>query len=158
MHEGKVLLARQHVAEGQDFWVVPGGGLKRDEGMLDCARREMAEETGLEIEPLRLLYVGDFFKGDKHVVDTFWLGKIIGGELRRREEEVDSLQFIEVERLKEMKPRPPALAELLRNDIREGFRSPVAYLGKYFKDDSWNREPKGVAEAADGSGSGAFGG
>ena len=134
MHEGKVLLARQHVAEGQDFWIVPGGGLKKGEGLLDCARREMAEETGLQIEPIQLLYIGDFFKGDKHVVDTFWLAKVVGGELRRREDEVDNLHFFEVHSLKEIEIRPRALAEILPHDSDEGFRSRASYLGKYCKD------------------------
>ncbi len=133
VHEGKVLLAKQHVSQGQDFWIIPGGGLKEDEGLLDCARREIAEETGLQIEPVRLLYVGDFFKGDRHVVDTFWLGRLIGGELRRRVDEIDSLQFFEIERLKEIEIRPPEIAELVIEGLADGFRAPVRYIGKYSK-------------------------
>ena len=135
VHDRKVLLARQHVAQGQDFWIVPGGGLKKGEGLLDCARREMVEETGLEIEPMQLLYVGDFFKGDRHVVDTFWLGKIIGGELRRREDEIDNLQFFEISRLNEIEIRPSPLAGRVLSDFQEGFRSAAFYLGKYSKGD-----------------------
>jgi len=135
VHEGRVLLVKQHTSQGQDFWIVPGGGLKPDEGMLDCARREIAEETGLEVEPVRLLYIGDFFKGDKHIVDTFWLGKVVGGELKRRVEEIDTLRFFEIERLREIAIRPPGIAELLLKDSREGFRSPVAYVGKYWKEE-----------------------
>jgi len=134
MQEGKVLLVRQHLSQGQEFWIVPGGGLKKNEGLLDCARREIAEETGLEIEPVRLLYVGDFFNGERHVVDTFWLGKVVGGELKRRAEEIDSLQFFEIERLSEVPVRPPAMAERLIKDLREGFGSETVYLGKYFRD------------------------
>ncbi len=134
VQEGKVLLVRQHVSEGQEFWIVPGGGLKKNEGLLDCARREIAEETGLEIEPVRLLYVGDFFKGERHVVDTFWLGKVVGGELKRRAEEIDSLEFFEIERLGELTIKPRAMAEQLLIDLREGFGSETVYLGKYFRD------------------------
>jgi len=133
VHEGKVLLAKQHVAQGQDFWIVPGGGLKEDEGLMDCARREIMEETGLQIEPIRLLYVGDFFKGDKHVVDTFWLARLIGGELRRRVDEIDSLQFFEIDGIREIEIRPTEVAEFLVKDLADGFSSPVRYIGKYFK-------------------------
>jgi len=145
VHEGKVLLARQHVAQGQDFWIVPGGGLKKGEGLLECARREIAEETGLEIEPVQLLYVGDFFKGERHVVDTFWLGRVVGGELTRRKEEVDDLQFFEIDRLKEIEIRPGVLSKRLMADFREGFRSPAMYLGKYCKDELPAEESKGTA-------------
>lgn len=134
VQEGKVLLARQHLSQGQDFWIVPGGGLKKREGLLDCARREMAEETGFEIEPVRLLYLGDFFKGERHVVDTFWLGRIVGGELKRREDEIDSLRFFDLEQLSQLDLRPAAMAEGLVADVRDEFRSETAYLGKYFRD------------------------
>lgn len=131
VQKGKVLLSKQHASEGRDFWVLPGGGLKEDEGLLDCVRREMAEETGLEVEPIRLLYLGDFFKGEKHVVDMFFLGRLLGGELKRREDEIDSLKFFEIESLKEVPVRPPAIAERLVRDFHEGFRGEPIYLGKY---------------------------
>jgi ADP-ribose pyrophosphatase YjhB (NUDIX family) len=155
IHEGKVLLARQHLSDGQDFWIVPGGGLKKDEGLMDCARREIAEETGLEIEPLRLLYVGDFFKADRHVVDTFWLGRIVGGELRRREDEIDNLRFFEVQRLSQLDVKPPALAERLASDVRCGFSSETVYLGKYFRSPGQvaaDREEPPTGERRTGSG------
>jgi 8-oxo-dGTP diphosphatase len=136
LHDGKVLLAKQHVSQGQDFWIVPGGGLKKDEGLLDCARREIAEETGLAIEPIRLLYIGDFFKADQHVVDTFWLAKVVGGELRRRAGEIDSLRFFDVERLGSVAIKPPAMAERFLIDFQQGFGSETVYLGKYYR----NRE------------------
>ena len=144
VHEGKVLLARQHVSRGQDFWIVPGGGLKKGEGLLDCARREIAEETGLQIEPIRLLCVGDFFKGDRHVVEMFFLGRMVGGELRRRAEEIDDLQFFEVESLEEIAIGPHAVAELLVKGLRDGFGSVAMYLGKYRKDGPPNQEGNGA--------------
>jgi len=142
VRDGMVLLARQHVSDGRDFWIVPGGGLKRDEGLLECARREMAEETGLEVEPVRLLYVGDFFKGEKHVVDMFFLGKLVGGELKRREDEIDNLQFFEIERLKQIAIKPPALMEELITGLQEGFGPATVYIGRYFAEHRSVTEPK----------------
>jgi ADP-ribose pyrophosphatase YjhB (NUDIX family) len=134
IREGKVLLARQHVPQGQSFWIIPGGRMKRKEGLFDCARREIAEETGLQIEPIRLLYIGDFFKGDQHVVDTFWLGEISGGELRKRGGEIDDLEFFDVPRLAGLPVQPTSMAEYLIRDLEHGFPSPTAYLGKYRKE------------------------
>jgi ADP-ribose pyrophosphatase YjhB (NUDIX family) len=53
---GDVLLLRH--SYGPDVWALPGGGLKPGEDPADCARREIAEELGIELanlQPLRVL-------------------------------------------------------------------------------------------------------
>ena len=45
--DGSVLLARH---EGVDMWVLPGGGVDRDEQFREAARREVHEEVGVEVD------------------------------------------------------------------------------------------------------------
>jgi ADP-ribose pyrophosphatase YjhB (NUDIX family) len=52
---GRVLLGRRAFDPGAGKWDLPGGFLHEDEHPLDALRREIHEETGLEIEPLRFL-------------------------------------------------------------------------------------------------------
>jgi 8-oxo-dGTP pyrophosphatase MutT (NUDIX family) len=52
--QGRVLLGR-HVETGR--WVIPGGAVEPDEEPADAAVREAWEETGLHVEPTRLLGV-----------------------------------------------------------------------------------------------------
>lgn len=52
VHEGQVLLVRQH---GRAHWVLPGGGAGRGETLSQAAAREAREETGCIVEPQRLL-------------------------------------------------------------------------------------------------------
>jgi 8-oxo-dGTP diphosphatase len=48
--EDRVLLARRSNDPGAGLWDLPGGFLNEDELPLDALRREVREETGLELE------------------------------------------------------------------------------------------------------------
>lgn len=51
---GEVLLVR-HSYHARDVWMLPGGGLDREESPLDTARRELVEETGCLLDHARHL-------------------------------------------------------------------------------------------------------
>jgi ADP-ribose pyrophosphatase YjhB (NUDIX family) len=53
--DGRVLLGRRALDPGKGLWDLPGGFLHEDEHPLDGLRREVNEETGLELEPLEFL-------------------------------------------------------------------------------------------------------
>lgn len=52
---GRVLLGRRANDPAAGFWDLPGGFLHEDELPLDALRREIREETALEIEPQAFL-------------------------------------------------------------------------------------------------------
>jgi ADP-ribose pyrophosphatase YjhB (NUDIX family) len=49
--DGRLLLARRAVEPGRGRWDIPGGFLQEGEHPHDGVRRELREETGLEVEP-----------------------------------------------------------------------------------------------------------
>jgi len=50
LHDGKALLMHRNKEPNFGLWTAPGGKVELGESPHDTARREMAEETGLEIE------------------------------------------------------------------------------------------------------------
>lgn len=72
--DGKFIMGQRLGSHGANTWSIPGGHLEYGESWEECAKREVLEETGLEIESVRLLAVtNDLFENDgKHYV-TLWV-------------------------------------------------------------------------------------
>jgi len=54
-NNGKYLLVREILESGIDKWIVPGGKVEFGESLEDAARRELQEETGLNINNLEFM-------------------------------------------------------------------------------------------------------
>ena len=61
-------------AHGANTWSIPGGHREYGESWEECAKREVLEETGLEITNVRLLTVtNDLFENDQKHYITLWV-------------------------------------------------------------------------------------
>jgi 8-oxo-dGTP diphosphatase len=87
LRERRVLLGLRRGAHGQGSWALPGGHLEYAESVEACARREVAEETGIELGRLRAgPYSSDLFEAErKHYVTLFVLADWLRGEAELRE-------------------------------------------------------------------------
>lgn len=54
---GDVLLIKRDKAPAQGLWSVPGGKLEAGEALTACCRREIREETGLDVNVLSVIAV-----------------------------------------------------------------------------------------------------
>jgi len=74
-----------------DWWNLPGGGMEAGETVDEALRREVWEETGLEVEVEQL--VGVYSKPQKQEVVLTFHCRVIGGELHATEETRESRYF-----------------------------------------------------------------
>ena len=90
VRDARVLLVNHREPGCYDFWVPPGGSLEGSESILECARRETFEETGLEVELERILYIQELWEPEYHFCKFFILCKAFSGNLvlaNRQQEE-----------------------------------------------------------------------
>jgi ADP-ribose pyrophosphatase YjhB (NUDIX family) len=82
-HDGRLLLARRARNPSIGLWDLPGGFLEEDEHPLDALRRELREETGLEIEPDGFVgvWVEPGYEG-RTVLCLTWDARVVAGEAR----------------------------------------------------------------------------
>jgi 8-oxo-dGTP diphosphatase len=99
--DGQRILLVRHRTPGteRDWWIPPGGGLApKDTGVLDTARREIFEETGLTATVSRIGYVNEWRQASTgvHHVEFFVPVDRFTGEpsLEHIRKDEDEAQFI----------------------------------------------------------------
>lgn len=77
----EILLGLRLAGHGAGSWQFPGGHLEFGEAIEACARREVLEETGLELGAVRRgPYTNDIFRAEqRHYITLFALADYIGG-------------------------------------------------------------------------------
>jgi 8-oxo-dGTP diphosphatase len=79
--EGAVLLGRRSGSFGAGKWCLPQGYVEFDDDFLTAARREVKEETGLEVEILSILsVVSNFLSPRLHTLAIILLARVVNGE------------------------------------------------------------------------------
>ena len=74
-----LLLSCTHPESGEPFWLTPGGGLEPGESPEEAARRELAEEVGVDAElgPLIWLRRGSFrWNGEVELFERYYLVRV----------------------------------------------------------------------------------
>jgi 8-oxo-dGTP diphosphatase len=77
---GRVLLARRAIEPERGKWDLPGGFLESGEHPLDGLRRELREETGLDVEPTQFVGVWMDVYGDsgQSTLNLYWVCRANG--------------------------------------------------------------------------------
>ncbi len=128
IEEGRLLLVRMVYLE-TEYVVLPGGQQEQGETLTDCARREAMEETGLNVELDRMLYLSERVPKTSpgfHLVNACFLARRIGGELKTGpvvESDVKVITDIFFEPLEKACRRLSSLGTHLRRDAAAGFPS-----------------------------------
>lgn len=126
---GELLLVRTHARP--DTWEMPGGRVEAGESLDVAVRREVAEETGMAVEPVGV--TGVYGNLDLDLLVVVFAARLVGGRLRPQLDEIHEAAFVAMEpdRLTRLVGRPHVLSRIL--DAAHN-RHPAPY-------ESWRMRP-----------------
>lgn len=133
--EKSILLVRNPNA---GFWYVPGGGLEEGEDIMQCAVREVREETGLHVRLKRLLYVQELHDEPDALVimELFWLAELAYAQTLNPEHiDVDpeggiaEAKWFTQGQLQHLTVYPETLKDTFWQNIGNSFKAEDPFLG-----------------------------
>ena len=107
--QGRILLVRRGGEVRKGFWAVPGGKARWGEPLAETARREVKEETGLEVELGSVIWVGDGM-GDDHPPDHHFAlidfaARVVGGTLQAADDAAEA-RFVPLDEARSLQLTP----------------------------------------------------
>ncbi len=82
--DGKVLMGKRKGSHGEGHWGLPGGHLEFNEEIVECAIREVKEETNLKVKNIHFgALTNDIFKKEgKHYITIYMVCDYSSGKLK----------------------------------------------------------------------------
>ncbi len=121
-NNGQILLGRRAKDPNRGKWVLPGGGVQPFESVADAGRREILEETGLEVEVDGIVAIREIINApNEHRLIVFSKGRPVGGRMRAASD-LDEVQFFSHQELGRLD-----ISDIVRSVLDEqGWIRPVA--------------------------------
>ena len=128
IENNSLLLVKQKLSNNKN-WSLPGGRVEPGETLEQALIREMKEETGLDVEPIRRLYVCDVEASGNTVLHITFLTRRIGGEITLPTNEFDEnpihdVRFIPIDELTQY-----GISEKFVELIKNNFPNAGNYMG-----------------------------
>ena len=143
VHEGRLLVTRNRTRGEGDWHILPGGGQEPGETLADALRREVYEETGMLVEPVRLIWVREMIianhiedararslNPEEHATEYMFEARLVdrSGQPTEIDAEQIAVEWVTADELAGLRFFPLALAGPLGAYLRGGDSGPV-YLG-----------------------------
>jgi 8-oxo-dGTP diphosphatase len=112
VRDGALLMVRRARDPARGLWTVPGGHLESGEHLAEAVRREVAEETGLEVEVRELMGILEVV-GDPHFVILDFVAAVVGDTAPLSGDDVSEARWVALEDVPEL-DCTPRFVETLR--------------------------------------------
>lgn len=120
IHEGK-MVSMYRERQGRVFYTFPGGGMEGTETEEECVKREVFEEFGLIVKPIKKVYTYE----NKNSIEHFYIADWLSGEFgsgegeefeKNRNNGVYIPKLIEISDIPNIPLMPPEVASAFYDD------------------------------------------
>lgn len=120
IHEGK-MVSMYRERQGRVFYTFPGGGMEGTETEEECVKREVFEEFGLIVKPIKKVYIYE----NKNSIEHFYIADWLSGEFgsgegeefeKNRNNGVYIPKLIEISDIPNIPLMPPEVASAFYDD------------------------------------------
>ena len=133
--ENDTMVSMYRELKDRIFYTFPGGGLEENETEEECVKREVLEEFGLNVEPVKKVYTYESERSIEH----FYLCNVVGGEFGKGAGEefhnnnngVYKPTKIKLKEIKNLPLMPPEVAKALILDYKnfgKNLRNDVLFI------------------------------
>jgi 8-oxo-dGTP diphosphatase len=102
---GALLMVRRAQEPARGLWTIPGGRVEAGEYLAQAVRREVREETGLEVEVGGLVGIFEVL-GDPHFVILDFLAEVVGEGRPAGASDVSEARWVPLEEVAELECTP----------------------------------------------------
>lgn len=109
----------------EPFWAPPGGGLETGESFLQAVRREVKEETHLDVFPKQVWFVNEFIQAPFHAIEFYihcrWLSgqAQVGTDPESSKQRLLEIGWFAPNQLHELDIQPPWLSSEIKKALKQ---------------------------------------
>ncbi|MDF2066705.1 NUDIX domain-containing protein [Bacillus sp. Cr_A10] len=123
-NEAEVLIIKENKPTAVEKWNFPSGRIEYGEDILYSARREVKEETGLDVKLIGTTGVYNFISSTNNQVILFhFIGEVTGGSINLEEDEISESKWIKVSDLVKFEDEylrePLVLKQIINNLLKK---------------------------------------
>lgn len=134
LYEGRLLTTKM-TKKGASYYVLPGGGVEMEESIYEAVKREVKEETNLDVLKLKLVYIKELKNKELgRGVEFYFYVEEYDGVLKKgfdpeeKESLLEDIELLDLENLDKSIFYPKELISQLPRDEKNNFSS-FKYLG-----------------------------
>ncbi len=120
VRDDKVLFVRRNYEPGKGTWTLPGGCAEHTETLDEAVKRELREETGIEVEVQGVVGMRTRYTEKHGAVLAIFRCALVSGEPKADDYEISAAEFFDVEQIKVLEPVFPLSRDMalrvLEND------------------------------------------